>query len=125
MEHNLLALDSNRTISEAADWLKATSVSSVPIIKPTGEFSGVVSTKELLAAYAGGKDPKGTFLWEISGLASNVIAADASVRDAAAMMVENNQHRLYVTENDQIVGVVSSFEIIKEFIKIGAAEIVA
>ena len=32
-------------------------------------------------------------------------------------MVEKNQHRLYVTDNDEVVGVISSFDITKEFVK--------
>ena len=48
-----------------------------------------------------------------------------TVQEAATMMVDTNQHLLYVTDNEEIVGVVSSFDITKESAKIAATEMVA
>jgi predicted transcriptional regulator len=83
-------------------------IHSVPVLDAGGKLVGIVTSSDLVEEWA----PQ---MGVVTVMSRNVetVPRHRSVVDAARTMIAKHIHHLVVTERDQIIGVVSSFDLLK------------
>ncbi|MGE0708149.1 MAG: HPP family protein [Planctomycetota bacterium] len=121
-----VVLSEDQTLSEAYEALVGESISGIPVTDAEGDLLGVVSASDLLVALAPLLDPQE----ETPDAASLIELKDAPLsehvqgppltceertplREACELMVRERVHRLVVMAADEIVGVISSMDIVR------------
>lgn len=120
MQRDVKTVADDATIAEVVTVLADGHVSGVPAVDGAGKVVGVVSTTDLLEAEAETTDSterdrlfENTEVREIMTRTPAVIGPAADVRAAAQQMLRHNVHRLFVEENDRLVGVISQTDIVR------------
>ena len=114
MTRDVLVLDSMARVAEAVRLLTESGVSSAPVVNPDGEYMGVVTCGHVLAFNAmPHTNPRTAQVWEMQSFKHKTVPPTITIREAAKIMAAHNQHSLYVLDGNEIVGVVSSFDITK------------
>jgi CBS domain-containing protein len=120
MQTNLKTIDSHATIAELVLSLADAHVSGMPVVDANGRVIGVVSASDVLTAEAEA-DSQGerralldqTAVSEIMTPRPFTVAPDDDVREAARQMLYADVHRLFVAEDDRVVGVISTTDIVR------------
>ncbi len=116
MQRNVLVLAAMTTVAEATQLLTEAKLSSGPVLDANGEYIGVVSCRDLLAFSSGpGNNPRATRVWEILYSKHQTIPPTLTIKEAAKVMATHNQHRLYVLDDKELIGIISSFDVTKVY----------
>ncbi len=136
MNPDVVTLDPSTTVREAERRLAQRGVSGAPVVDSAGHVLGVVSQNDLVRADTGGQTAaeSGQFFTSIEefadlanveiGLADKPISEvmskrvfsvqrDTSVAVAANIMRERRIHRLLVIDKGTLVGVVTTFDLLR------------
>ena len=135
MESNVIALQAESSLEEAAELLLAKKIRGAPVVDESGRLVGVLSQFDFLYQAAGRRAPgRGTgarsdrFVqnsprWDkmqaqkVSEAMSSTpltIGPDTTMQDAAAMLIENKIGRLIVVdEEEQLVGLLSCTDMMR------------
>jgi H+/Cl- antiporter ClcA/predicted transcriptional regulator len=109
----VVALAASQTVADVREWLAAEGAAQnhhgFPVVAEDGALLGVVTQRELLTP---SRDPKATVA-EVVSRAAIVIAPDASVREAADLMVRESLGRLPVVERGRLVGIVTRSDLLE------------
>jgi CBS domain-containing protein len=124
MQRDVKSIRSEASIAEAILTLADAHISGVPVVDGTGRMVGVLSSSDLLAAEAEVEDAtsrqallENTEVQEIMTRRPYTVAPTADVREAAQQMLYADVHRLFVTEGDAVVGVISTTDIVRAVAK--------
>lgn len=105
-------------ITEIVQAMADSRVSGLPVLDHGGRVLGVVSTTDVLQRQAEQTDAharammfKHTTAKELMTPNPHVIAPDADIYDAAKILLYADVHRLFVVENERLVGVISQTDI--------------
>jgi predicted transcriptional regulator len=90
------------------DLMMQESIHSVPILDPEGKLVGIVTSSDLIEEWAPEMGVQTVMTRKVE-----TVTRHASIVDAARTMVAKRIHHLVVTERDSVVGVVSSFDLLK------------
>ena len=120
MERKVRTIDGEATVAEAILNLADGHISGLPVVDGDGRLIGVISSSDVLVAEAETAGVlerqmliEGTSVREIMTPRPFTITAQASVHEAAQQMLYAEVHRLFVTEGDQVVGVISTTDIVR------------
>jgi CBS-domain-containing membrane protein len=124
MTRDVFTLPRDTTIREALEKLSANHKSAAPVVFE-GKVVGLVSVADIVgviaqapeaesAATAGTKTVGKVMTGEVFSL-----PPDAPVRNAASMMREKRIHRVLVMSDDQLEGIVSSFDVARAVSDVG------
>jgi CBS-domain-containing membrane protein len=120
MQRNVKVVGSEVSIAEAVLSLADAHVSGMPVVDRVGRVIGVLSTSDVLAAEAETDGPtarqrlfENTAVQEIMTPRPYTIAPEAEIREAARQMLYAEVHRLFVAEGDQVVGIISTTDIVR------------
>lgn len=136
MSKNVVTVRPETPIQKLKELFHEHTISGAPVVDSRGSLMGVVSLSDLsrekpaeaaaeISFYA---NPSwGTIHFPTAGgdaqtvadiMTNLVIAADQDehIERAADLMVEHHVHRVIVTSAGKVVGVVSSFDLVKEFL---------
>ncbi|HUF35415.1 MAG TPA: CBS domain-containing protein [Gemmatimonadales bacterium] len=120
MQPNVKSIHSEASVAEAILTLADAHVSGVPVVDGTGKMVGVLSSSDVLTAEAEAQDAaarqtllENTEVQEIMTRRPYTIAPAADVREAAQQMLYADVHRLFVTEADSVIGVISTTDIVR------------
>jgi predicted transcriptional regulator len=91
--------------------LEARAVSAVPVVS-AGRLVGIVSTTDLVAANARDRRPETVADCMTSPVVT--VGPDETVEAAAHRLVDAHIHRVVVTENDRVVGVLSARDMLED-----------
>lgn len=108
MTGSVITIGLNRTIDHAHTLLKQNHIGAVPIVDDDNKPVGVISAADLLQDL-NGMDP-------VAALMSDkvyTIPQYEEVSVAARMMRNHKIHHLIVTHEQQVVGIVSAFDLLK------------
>jgi CBS domain-containing protein len=118
MQTEVTSVRMEDTVSEAVVLLSDNHVSAVPVVDRMGKVVGVFSTADLAtAASEAGDEALRESLFERTPVRDVMtpyvltITPQAEVREAAQRMLFSNVHRLFVTSDDRLVGVISTTDI--------------
>ena len=95
-------------ISNLKDMFARKKISAVPVLEKDGEISGVISSNDLIAV-----NDQSTLVKDVMTHRVHVCLKSGRVKDAAKVMAKNNIHHLIVMDDGNIVGMISSINIVK------------
>lgn len=142
MRVQLVTIDAGASLSEVERILSESRISGAPVIDRRGTIVGVVSVRDLIERYAEAPESrssrrKSTFYLSTEDVeddeleefetpqeseetaadvmtpAVHTIDADATLEEVARTMAELVIHRILVTENARIVGLISSIDVLR------------
>ncbi len=118
MRRDVRTIAAQATVAEAIQSFADAHVSGLPVIAPNGAVLGVITTTDVLQAEAEHDDRRArnqlfehTTVNELMSSPPVTIGPEATVRDAAKLMLERGVHRLFVVDADQLVGVLSQTDL--------------
>lgn len=90
-------------------------VTALAVVDAGGRLAGVVSTADLLQAQAEREEGEWSevLVDEIMTRPALTIRPDAPVTEATQLMLYRDVHRLFVVDQDRIVGVISQTDIVR------------
>jgi CBS domain-containing protein len=120
MENEVETVAADAPVNDAVSALADCRVSALPVVDGTGRMVGVLSTSDILASEEEALDPtarerllEGTFVRDLMTLHPLTISPDANIQDAARQMLQAEVHRLFVTEGERLIGVISTSDIMR------------
>src|SRR5688572_25614956 len=106
------------TVESVSGQLSENGLSFVPVVDtPDGALLGIISANDIVQFKSAKRDPTAVHAWEICSYKPLEVSADAALSDVARLMVERQEHHVVVMDKDEVAGVVSSLDFVKEFIK--------
>lgn len=113
----VLSIDSESTVQESGAYMRANKVGSL-LVKDFGEFVGVITETDLTRkVIAKGLDPETTKVGDI--MTQPILSMDRylPVDQANEFMYKNKIRHLVVTEEEEIVGVMSVKDLVSYYAK--------
>ena len=115
MQPDVRTIERDQVLREAVIELADAHVTALAVLDSAGYLKGVLSTADVLQAQAEA-DEEG---WEertvsdVMSAAPVTIAPDATVQEAAQLMLYREIHRVFVVEDDRLVGVISQTDLVR------------
>ncbi len=101
MTRGVYTVDRRATLKEVARAIAKYRVSGLAVVDEEGEIVGVVSDTDVLKAVSEGREPESTRVEEVMTPFALIIEEDATLEEAARMMVHEKVHRLFVVEEEK------------------------
>lgn len=128
----VITLKASMFLPEAASALQKHGISGAPVVDRDGNYIGFLSQTDVSAELAGSATDKASFQAILEGdLPSDLdsiqvkevmttgilkISADASLEELGQSLIQAGVHRLLATDGDEIVGLVSTTDLVHTFI---------
>src|SRR5688500_15710005 len=120
MQRNVRTVQLDESVNEAVVTLTDSHVSALPVVDGSGHMVGVISSTDILTSEAEGRDAvsrealfEQMMVRDIMTPRPLTVSPDADVREAAQQMLYADIHRLFVTSGNQLVGVISTTDIVR------------
>ena len=107
MTRNVVTAEPHQTVGQIKGKMAKRSLSNVPVVSPDNVPIGVVSASDLLA------EEEGTPVSSIMTEKVYTVPEYEEVSVAARVMRNHKIHHLIVTQEQKVVGVISSFDLLK------------
>lgn len=118
MQSEVISVRMEDSVSEAIVLLSDNHLSALPVVDRHGKLVGVFSTADLVTAQSEAGDEiarealyERTPVRDVMTPYALTITPEMEVKEAAQQMLYANVHRLFVTHDDRLVGVVSTTDI--------------
>jgi predicted transcriptional regulator len=120
MQTDLQVISPEAAVNEAAVTLAEAHVSGLPVVDRRGHLVGVISSSDILASEEEVNDEPGrvalfedTLVRHLMTPRPVTVTPTATVREAAQLLLEADVHRVFVLEEDRLVGVLSTTDIVR------------
>lgn len=120
MQLDLTLVRPDSTVKEVVSALATAHVSGLPVVDADGRIVGVVSSSDIIAAEAAMSDHTGrvalltqTAVRDIMSPRPYTIGPAADVREAARHMHYAGVHRVFVTNEERLLGVIAASDIVR------------
>ena len=120
MQRNVKTVSADATVADAIVSLADAHISGMPVVDGIGKVIGVLSTTDVLTAEAEIDEPgareallENTMVRDIMTPRPYTIGPREDAREAARQMLYADVHRLFVAEGDQVVGIISTTDIVR------------
>lgn len=119
MQADLEAVSPETPVNDVFVALAESRISALPVVDDAGRLVGVISKTDILASEEDAEGPARAALFErtlVRDLMTSpvlTISPDAGVREAAQQMLAGGVHRLFVTDGDRAVGIISITDILQ------------
>ncbi|HEY8034227.1 MAG TPA: CBS domain-containing protein [Methylobacter sp.] len=117
MDKHVTTVDFNDTIFKVERLMNSRKLSFVVVIDSNGNCFGVISYPDILRFHVQSRNPKIERAWELCTHKVIEVSSDTSTRETAKLMIKNKIHHVVITENEFIVGIVSSNDFVTEYLK--------
>jgi signal-transduction protein with cAMP-binding, CBS, and nucleotidyltransferase domain len=117
MDKHITTVDFNDTIFKVEGIMNSRKLSFVVVIDSNGSCFGVISYPDIVRFHAMGKNPKNERAWELCTHKVVEVTSDTSAKETAMLMLKHKIHHVVITENELIVGVISSNDFVTEYVK--------
>jgi CBS domain-containing protein len=115
MNRKIRTIAPDATLAEAAGLMRDARVGAVLVFEQ-GAYLGVVSETDLVRkAMAGGLDPAQEWVRTVMSSPVITIEIDRSAHDASDLMAEKGIRHLAITQDGQIVGMISVRDLLRYF----------
>ena len=108
MSKNVVTTRPHKSIGHVKDIMKKNNISSVPVVNENNEPVGIVTSNDFRMGY---KDSSPVSKLLVSHVYQIPAYNDASI--AAKIMRKHKIHHVVVTHEKEIVGIISSFDLLK------------
>lgn len=120
MQTKVQTVHPDDAVNDAVVTLTDAHVSALPVVDETGHMIGVISSTDILTSEAEARDAverealfEQMMVRDIMTPRPLTVSSDADVREAAQQMLYAEVHRLFVTSGHQLVGVISTTDIVR------------
>lgn len=120
MQKPVRTVNLDAAVSDAVVTLADSHISALPVLDGMGRMVGVISSTDILASEAEAQDAtarealfEDTMVRDIMTLHPLTVSRNAEVREAAQQMLYADIHRLFVVDGEQVVGVISTTDIMR------------
>ena len=120
MQGNVITVNLDTSINDAVVTLTDAHISALPVVDSGGRMVGVVSSTDILTSEAEANDAverealfEEMMVRDIMTRRPLTVTPDTEVREAAQQMLYADVHRLFVTAGDEVVGVISTTDIVR------------
>ena len=112
MSKNILTLDKSTSLQEAAEHMKKLNVGCV-IVTDSNNPIGIITERDFVTKIAAEGRPVFTEIKEVMSSPLITIDPEETIWEASELMKEKLIHKLPVKENDRIVGIITTTDIVK------------
>ncbi len=112
MSKNVLTVDKSTSLEEAALNMKKSNIGCVIVTEDTKPV-GIVTERDFVIKVAAEGRPLFTDIYEVMSSPLITINPEETVWEAAEMMKEKGIHKLAVKKNEQIIGIVTTTDIVR------------
>ena len=112
MNKNVLSVDKSTSLQEAAQKMMKSNIGCV-VVTDNEESIGIVTERDFVTKVASEGVPLSTKISEVMSTPLITIDSEETVWEASEMMKEKGIHKLPVKENEKIVGIVTTTDIVK------------
>ncbi len=98
------------TISNLKNRLTRKGINALPVMEDDGNIAGIVSSSDLLAFH-----DEALLVKDVMSEHVHIVLRNNRVKDAAKIMVKHGVHHLVVMDEGNVIGMVSSMDIIKVY----------
>ena len=112
MSKNVLSLDKSTTLQEAAEHMKRLSIGCV-IVTENNNPIGIITERDFVTKIAAEGRPLFTEIKEVMSSPLITIDPEETIWEASELMKEKLIHKLPVKDNDEIVGIITTSDIVK------------
>ena len=117
MERHVWSVDMEDTIAAVEALFVRQSLSWAPVLESKRTIVGAISASDLLQFHALGQDPNAVRAWQRCTYKPITVSPDMPVSEVARLMIERKIHHVVVIDSAGIVGVVSSFDFVRTFVR--------
>ncbi len=112
MSKNVLTVDKSTSLQEAAQKMRKLNIGCVIVTEDTKPI-GIITERDFVTKVAAEGRPLFTEIYEVMSSPLITIDSEETIWEASEMMKEKVIHKLPVKENKQIVGIVTTTDIVK------------
>lgn len=112
MSKNVLTVEKSISLQEAAQQMNALNIGCVIVIENSKPL-GIVTERDFVTKIVSEGIPLFTEICEVMSSPLITIKPDETIWEASEMMKEKGIHKLPVKENEQIIGIVTTTDIVK------------
>jgi signal-transduction protein with cAMP-binding, CBS, and nucleotidyltransferase domain len=112
MSKNILTLDKSTSLQEAAEHMKKLNVGCV-IVTDNNNPIGIITERDFVTKIAAEGRPLFTEIKEVMSSPLITIDPEETIWEASELMKEKLIHKLPVKKNDEIVGIITTTDIVK------------
>jgi CIC family chloride channel protein len=120
MHKDVKTVDPEAAVNDAVVGLSDSHISALAVIDGMGRMVGVISSTDILTSEAEAQDAverealfEQMMVRDIMTPRPLTVSPDADVREAAQQMLYAEVHRLFVTRDEQVIGVISTTDIMR------------
>lgn len=118
MEKQTKTVAMDDSIAHVEDVLRLNYLSALPVVdRANGAAIGIISTRDLMRFHIEKRDPNAVHAWEVCSYKPVEVGPDVSVNQVARLMINKGIHHILITENKEILGIVSALDFVKKFIQ--------
>ncbi|MBT8196471.1 MAG: CBS domain-containing protein [Bacteroidia bacterium] len=110
MKSPVVVTQKNRAITHVRGLLERKDINAVPVLEMDGEIRGIITSNDIAKVHDDTKPVE-----EFMTKKVHVALKETSAKDAARMMMKHHCHHIVVMEDGQVIGMVSSMDIVKLF----------
>ena len=97
-------------LSNLKDMFTRKKINAVPVLEEDGTISGIISSSDIVAVHN-----ESLFVRDVMSRKVHIGLKNNRVKDAAKIMVKHGVHHLVIMEDGNVVGMLSSMDIIKMY----------
>lgn len=117
MQKGIISVSPELALKDFEELLTGEDISGAPVTGSDGKLVGVASKTDIVRALAEEASQRDILTPELSVediMTTDVITVtpDAELRTVARMMIDGNLHRVIVTDGDDVLGIVTTFDLL-------------
>jgi CBS domain-containing protein len=120
MQRAVKTVRQDAAVNDAVVTLADSHISALPVLDGRGRMVGVISSTDILTSEAEAEDAparealfEGTMVRDLMTPHPLTVSPDTEVKEAAQQMLYADVHRLFVVDGEQVVGVISTSDIMR------------
>jgi acetoin utilization protein AcuB len=120
MQKDVKTVDPEAAVNDAVVGLSDSHISALAVVDGTGRMVGVISSTDILTSEAEAQDAverealfEQMTVRDIMSRRPLTVSPEADVREAAQQMLYADVHRLFVTSDEKVIGVISTTDIMR------------
>ncbi len=112
MSKNVLTLDKSASLQEAAEKMRELKVGCV-IVTENNNPTGIITERDFVTKIVADGRPLFTEIHEVMSAPLITIDSEETIWEASELMKEKSIHKLPVKNNEEIVGIITTTDIVK------------
>ncbi len=98
-------------INYLKDLFSRKNINAAPVLELDGTITGIVSSSDIAKCH-----DEGLFVKDIMSPHVHIVLKNNRIQDAASVMIKHHVHHLVVMEEGDVVGMISSMDVMEAFV---------